>query len=548
MEFEALGRFILDNADSILDRWRSGVRADPSQPAHRVGLSGRDLDDHLPSLLQMLGNGLLGTAPDQVEREGAEHGHQRRVHGYRVAEVLAEMSVFRRALLTSVEVDFQATAHRLADEPHARARLNLFDLLDRSVHASVSRFMEEAEVERDEARAQVADTTARLQEANAQLKDAHVQKDRFLSVLSHELRNPLSPILNAVGVVQRLAPDDPRTRVQHAIIERQTRHLSRLVDDLLDVNRIAYGKLELRPEVVSLKEAVLLAVEGSYAAFEEKGVTLEIDLADETIAVFADQTRISQVVMNLLANAVKFTPDGGSVAISLHVDKSEAVLRVQDTGAGIPAEVLPRIFEAFEQADTSLAHSEGGLGLGLMVARGLVEAQGGRIDAHSDGPNQGAEFIVRMPLSLSEPAPAPSISPAAPAEKPRRIVLIDDHEDAREALATALRLLGHEVFVGANAEEALQIAYKETPDTFILDIGLPGTNGYDLAKALRADGAATGAKLIALTGYGAERDRARARDARVRPSPDKARRRRPRDSPAARLSGAFGAGADKLGP
>jgi signal transduction histidine kinase/ActR/RegA family two-component response regulator len=511
--FEALTQFLLDYSEVLLQRWRDEARRDPTQPATRMGLTGAEFDDHLPALLRMLASDLRGVAPDHVEKEGAEHGHQRRMHGYTVTEVLGEMTLFRRVLMAAVEGEFQTSSHRLSDEGLAAARLSLLDLLDRSVHASVSQFMQEAQAERDEARVRVADTATRLQDANTQLKAAHLQKDRFLSVLSHELRNPLAPILTAVQVLKRPGSADPNTQLHHAIIERQARHLSRLVDDLLDLNRITYGKLELRPEAISLQGAITFAIESGYGAFAEKGVDLVLDLAERAIVVFADRTRVSQVVMNLLANALKFTPAGGRVTVSLTAVGTEAVVRVRDTGAGIPAELVPRVFEAFEQADTSLAHSSGGLGMGLMIARGLVESQGGKIEAHSDGAEQGAEFVVRFPLSLRGQS-APNALPLQwDSVSPRRIVLIEDNEDAREALATVLRLFGHEVFVGGTAEEALELARTEAPDTFVLDIGLPGTDGYSLAKALRATSEGQNATLIALTGYGMEKDRDRAREA-----------------------------------
>jgi signal transduction histidine kinase/CheY-like chemotaxis protein len=514
MESEALARFLLDQLESILQRWREEVRRDPAQPANRLGLSGRALDDHLPALLRTLAHGLLGGTPEQVEHDGAEHGHQRRQHGYAVTELLWELTLFRRVLMAAVEGPFRASTERLDDHSLAPARLYLLDLLDRSVHASISRYMLEAEDERDEARTQVADTTARLQDVNAQLREAHIQKDRFLSVLSHELRNPLAPILSAVQVLQRRGSTDPSIEPQHAIIERQARHLGRLVDDLLDLNRITYGKLELRPEVTSLQTTVSQAVETASTGFEAKGVTLSLDLAEEPVAVFSDGMRLSQVVTNLLANALKFTPKGGLVTVSLRGGDGEAVLTVRDTGAGISADMLPRIFEPFEQEDTSLAHSQGGLGLGLMVARGLVEAHGGRIEAASLGTDQGATFVVRLPLSLTEPgAPIDAPNHSQTISAPRRIVLIEDNEDAREALATALRLFGHEVFVGSRADEALKFAESADPDTFILDIGLPGVDGYALARTLRERREMQGALLIAVTGYGQDADKQKARDA-----------------------------------
>ena len=243
-------------------------------------------------------------------------------------------------------------------------------------------------------------------------------------------------------------------------------------------------------------------------------MTLSLDLAEEPVAIFGDGMRLSQVVTNLLANALKFTPKGGLVTVSLRGGDGEAVLTVRDTGAGISADMLPRVFESFEQEETSLAHSQGGLGLGLMVARGFVEAHGGRIEAASLGTDQGATFVVRLPLSLTEPgAPIEAPNHSQTTSAPRQIVLIEDNEDAREALATALRLFGHEVFVGSRADEALKFAESADPDTFMLDIGLPGVDGYALARTLRERREMQGALLIAVTGYGQDADKQKARDA-----------------------------------
>ncbi|MGD9765294.1 MAG: ATP-binding protein [Candidatus Binatia bacterium] len=511
---DALAQYLEEHAERIVERWCAEVRRDPMQPANRLKLQGAALYDHLPSLLRMLATCLRGGSSENVEKEGAEHGHQRRQHGYTVAELLWEMTLFRRVLMAVIEREFQKTAHPLSADDLAAARLCVLDLLDRSVHASVSQFMREAEGERDEARTRAADATARLQQVNARLEEAHVQKDRFLSILSHELRNPLAPILNTVHVLQRLDHGRADVSTHYALIERQARHMSRLVDDLLDLNRIAYGKLELRSQVVSVQAAIAFAVEGSRAAFDEKGVELRVDIAEQPLAVFADSTRLSQIAMNLLNNAVKYTPRSGSTVLSVRAQGSEVVISIRDTGAGIAPGMLKRIFEPFEQADTTLAHSRGGLGLGLMIARGLVKAQGGEIEAHSAGPGRGSEFIVRLPISLSEPADAVSgVGPKTDSVTPRRIAVVEDNEDAREALATALRLAGHEVFLAGNAAQAREIARTEAPDTFILDIGLPDTDGYALAEELRENRAGKGARLIAITGYGSQMDRERARAA-----------------------------------
>jgi signal transduction histidine kinase len=346
----------------------------------------------------MLASCICDVPPEHVEKEGAAHGHQRRALGYTIDELLWEMALFRRVLMETVEDFVQNLPQGRVRNADAAVRRHLLDLLDRSVRASVGQFMREAEGERDDALSKVADTTRRLQQANVDLTEAHVHKDRFLSVLSHELRSPLSPILTAVQILMRTPMHEPTLQAQFHIIDRQARHLSRLIDDLLDVNRIAHGKLELRTEVITLQDAIRFAVESGYALFDARDVRLVLDLAEEPLPVLADSTRISQAVMNLLTNAAKFTPAGGSVTISLHPRGKEAELSIRDTGVGIAPEILPRIFDAFTQGDTSLAQSRGGLGLGLMIAHGLTQAHGGRIEARSAGLGRGAEFVIHLPL------------------------------------------------------------------------------------------------------------------------------------------------------
>src|SRR6185369_3325694 len=248
----------------------------------------------------------------------------------------------------------------------------ILELLDRSVKASVAEYSRQTESERDLAR-------ARLEQRNVELRDANAQKDRFLTVLSHELRNPLSPILSAAQVLRRLGVQDPHFERQRAIIERQATHMSKLVNDLLDVNRIAHGKIELQPEVVDLRESVRHAVETCRPGIVSRGVALDVDLPDDPLRVFADPTRLVQVLTNLLVNAGKFTEAGGGVTVRARKDEGEAVLSVCDTGIGISPEMLPRVFDMFMQADTSLQRHGSGLGVGLVVAKSLIEMQGGRI-------------------------------------------------------------------------------------------------------------------------------------------------------------------------
>jgi signal transduction histidine kinase len=409
--FEAVSDHLLRRSDGILERWRNEIAHDPSQPANRLGLDRKATDDHLPSLLGMLASCLRGMPAEHVRKEGAAHGHQRRALGYTVDELLWEMALFRRVLTVTVDDFVKRSSHGDAVDAAAAVRHALFDLLDQSVRASVSQFMREAEAERDDALSKVADTTRRLQHVNAELTEAHVQKDRFLSILSHELRSPLSPILAAIHVLQRPSTNESTRHAQYQIIDRQARHLARLVEDLLDVTRIAHGKLELRREVVTLQDPITFSVESSQPLFEAKGVVLVLDLTRDPLPVLADSTRIAQAVMNLLTNAAKFTPASGSVTVALHRRDSTAELSIRDTGAGIAPEIVPAIFEAFTQGETCTSHGRGGLGLGLSIARGLVEAHGGTIEARSRGLGHGAEFIVRLPLCES----GSSTNSAAPA-------------------------------------------------------------------------------------------------------------------------------------
>lgn len=508
MQFVALADYLRDNTETLLERWRSLVRRDPAQPACRHQLTGVELDDHLPSLLQLLAAALVEESTETTEREGREHGHQRRAHAYTVTEIVEEMNVFRGVVLGAVDDYGRADPAERTLEHLVAARARVLQLIDRSVCASVEQCFRESEAARTAAE-------RRLEEKNIALQEADAQKDRFLTMLSHELRNPLSPILSAVHLIQRLGPKDPLLEKQRAIIERQVRHLTKLIEDLLDVHRLSNAKIELRPVVLELQEAVGLAIESCRPRIEASEIDLGVETSNEPLRVFADPTRLAQVATNLIENAAKFTAPGGSIHVQVVREDGEAVLRVLDTGIGISAEMLPRIFDAFVQADSSLDRRRGGLGIGLMVAKNLVEMHGGRIEARSAGLGHGAEFTVRFPLALHVPgtastAPQSAVPVAAPPHAVRRIALIEDNEDAREALAAALEIHGHELLPAGGAEAALELCADQNPDVFIIDIGLPGMNGLDLARALRRLPCGNDAFLIALSGYGAEQDKAAA--------------------------------------
>jgi PAS domain S-box-containing protein len=340
------------------------------------------------------------------------------------------------------------------------------------------------------------------------------RKDEFLAMLAHELRNPLAAISNAGEVLDQGAPD-PRTRDLVAVIGRQIRHLSRLVDDLLDVSRFTRGRIELRKRPVELRPIVEGAVETTRPMFERRGHQLTVSIPGEPVWLEADATRIEQVLANLLNNAAKFTEPGGRIDLSVEAhpgESGEAVLRVRDNGAGIAADLLPRIFDLFVQEDRSLARSHGGLGIGLTLVRSLVERHGGRVEAHSAGPGRGSEFVVRLPVLASAAAPEPLPAPAPkarPSPGPARVLLVEDNLDAADALAELLRMWGHDVEVVHDGAAAVETAASIRPDVVLLDIGLPGMDGYQVAGTLRALPHLHGALLVALTGYGQEADRQR---------------------------------------
>jgi signal transduction histidine kinase/CheY-like chemotaxis protein len=348
-----------------------------------------------------------------------------------------------------------------------------------------------------------------LREANARLREADRRKDEFLGMLSHELRNPLAPIRNSVYLLSRADPGTEQARRARGVIERQTEHLTRLVDDLLDVTRIARGKIQLRRARVDLREVVLRAADDFRLTLDDRGVALGVDLPHASVWADADPTRVNQVVGNLLHNATKFTRSGDEVAVSLRVVDRSAELRVRDTGAGIDPALLPRVFEPFVQGERTLARTEGGLGLGLALVKGIAELHGGSVCVESAGRGRGAEFIVRLP-AVAAAAPHER-APATDGERGRgrRVLVVDDNADAAESLADVVKLLGHEVEVAFDGPAALERARASHPDVLLCDLGLPGIDGYEVARRLRAEGG-RGMRLIAVSGYAQPEDVSRA--------------------------------------
>lgn len=345
-------------------------------------------------------------------------------------------------------------------------------------------------------------------------REANAAKDRFLALLGHELRNPLSAAVNALQVIDRVRNWDARLVRHLAIIDRQVRQLSRVVDDLLDVSRITAGKVILRREMVDLREVARRSVEANSLDTGGRRPELMLSAASGPIWVEGDATRLEQILDNLLTNALKYTPARGNILVEVRRQGNEAVLRVQDDGAGIEPQLLPRIFDLFIQGDQSLDHMRGGLGLGLPVVRHLVELHGGRIEVHSAGLNKGSEFIVRLPLfwEASQVAPQPPPRPLAPpaATVPHHLLVIEDNPDARQSLQELLQMSGHQVDVAEDGQRGIEVALAQRPDTAFVDIGLPLVDGYEVARRLRKHFGKQGIRLIALTGYGQPEDRVRA--------------------------------------
>jgi signal transduction histidine kinase/CheY-like chemotaxis protein len=366
-------------------------------------------------------------------------------------------------------------------------------------------------------RAAIALDNARLYR---EIQEADRRKNEFLAMLAHELRNPLAPIRNAVQIMEVVGVTDPAMQEARGMIERQVQHLVRLVDDLLDISRITRGKIQLRTEPVEAAAVVARAVEVSRPLLEARGHAFTVSLPPEPLWVHADIVRLAQVLANLLNNAAKYTEVGGQVSLSVEKAKSsrglvaQVVFRVRDSGVGIPAHMLGSIFDLFTQVERSLARSQGGLGIGLTLVKRLVELHAGVVEVRSAGPGKGSEFIIRLPALADAPHNGrPHLDMDDMQVPMRRILLVDDNEDAAESLGKLLRLHGHDVWLAHDGPSALKTAALLHPQIVILDIGLPDIDGYEVARRLREDLQLTDVLLVALTGYGRDEDRHRSREA-----------------------------------
>jgi PAS domain S-box-containing protein len=354
-----------------------------------------------------------------------------------------------------------------------------------------------------------------LRQLNAELRDADRRKDEFVATLAHELRNPLAPIRNAARLLQAKASADAEIAWGRDVIERQVTHMSRLLEDLLDASRIAQGKLELRRTLLPLAEVIEAAVETCRPAIDAAGHELHVSLPLASLQVEADPVRLAQVFGNLLTNAAKYTERGGRIDIEAKQEGREAVVRVRDTGIGIAPEMRGRLFQLFAQDASSAQRSQGGLGIGLSLVKGLVELHGGRVEAKSDGPQTGSEFIVYLPLAMEAMSSQrrPVDTGGSMVRLSRRVLIVDDNRDSADTLSTLLQVMGCEIEVAYDGESALAAGARFKPDAVLLDLGMPKLNGFETCERMRAEPWGQSICIVAVTGWGQDEDRRRTKEA-----------------------------------
>jgi signal transduction histidine kinase len=390
---------------------------------------------------------------------------------------------------------------------------------------TLNRVLQRANQELESANRSLQTEVAERTRVELALKEADRHKDEFLAMLAHELRNPLAPIHNAVQLMHRQSFADPQLTWSRDVIGRQLAHLTRLVDDLLDVSRITRGKINLSKEVIELETLMTRTLETVQPLLEERGHKLTVEVPKGILAVLGDPTRLVQALGNVLGNAAKYTERGGHITLAAAESGAEVVIRVRDNGIGIPAELMPMIFNLFTQLDRTSGPPQSGLGIGLALVQRLVEMHGGSVSARSDGLGQGSEFSIRLPLFIRETVesgqPIQQLSALeqsmtnaeGPARTQRRILVADDNNDALESLATLLQLSGHEVYTAANGAMALESAEAHRPEVALLDIGMPKLDGYEVARRIRAQPWGQRITLVALTGWGQDSDRRRSQEA-----------------------------------
>ncbi len=493
-----VGQTLRQGVGVLIDRWarRATVEQPRAARAHHQALL-----DHLPCFLQTLAEGLsLRLDGDDCPHCGpaAAHGEQRWENGWSLPEVVQDYQILRRVILEYLE-------EVLPRPLLLREAAAIGMALDEAIATSVAAYVRHRD-------AYVRGVEESLREQAEALRQSDRRKNDFLGVLAHELRNPLAPILHSVEILRLAGTADPAVAQASAIVERQVKQMAHLVDDLMDVTRIAQGKLQLRRTRFDLTEAIGQAVQTTAPLMEAQQHRLTVHPPDGPLPVEADQARVVQVLVNLLTNAAKYTDRGGQIDIGAAREGKEVVVRVRDNGVGIEPDMLPKVFDLFMQVDRSLDRAQGGLGIGLTLVRQLVQLHHGRVAVRSEGPGKGSEFTVALPAAVSDRASADPAANPKPAAAGRRVLIVEDNADARSALAALLTVLGHRVETAASGPQGIERALADRPDVAVIDLGLPGTNGLEVARQLRA-ALGDSIRLVALTGHARDEDRSQSRAA-----------------------------------
>jgi signal transduction histidine kinase len=450
------------------------------------------------------------------------------IDGFELAEMIRQHPRYRKTAIIFVSAVHLTDLDRLKGYESGAVDYVSVPVVPELLRAKVSVFAElyrktrEFERLNRELEERVAERTNELQEAvdkqkelADKLREADRRKDEFLALLAHELRNPLAPVQNAVSVMRLKGTQDSQLLWCYDVIERQADQLKRLVDDLLDVSRITQGKIQLRLEPVDVEAVIAGAVETSAPLINAQHHQLRVNLPDQPLSVQGDASRLTQVVANLLNNAAKYQNENGVIELTARREGDDAVIVVRDRGIGLSPEMLSEAFELFAQGERTPDRAQGGLGIGLSLVKKLVELHGGTVRAASDGPGHGAEFVIRLPRLHDGTQPAAESAAhhaAAPGPHRHNILVVDDNVDAAESLGMLLTLDGHDVTIVHDGVQALDTALRDRPDVVLLDIGLPGMDGYEVCRRLRSEGFG-GTRIIAMTGYGQDKDRQRAMEA-----------------------------------
>jgi two-component system CheB/CheR fusion protein len=498
-------QFLREQRDEIVRVWEASV----AEESQRIALTGSVLRDHVPELVSELAD-WMETANERdagppMNAASVAHSASRLEHGFELGQLIHEVRLLRNAILSLLlareTTEQEGHSRGMATRVVELARLNMG--LDFAIAEGVEWFVEERE------RRLLTLANREIQLA----READRRKSDFLAVLSHELRNPLAPILNGLHIIDRAEPGSEPARRAREIVHRQTRHLTKLVDDLLDTTRLAHGKIDLHREHFELKQLASATFDDHREIFARRGVAVSLEMDPAPASIHGDPIRIAQILSNLMQNAAKFTPTGGQVSVAVHTEGGYALLRIRDNGVGMERDALKEVFEPFVQGRQNIARQQGGLGLGLALVKGLIELHGGSVSARSAGVGRGSEFIVTLPLAPASPPTTPAPLPEPGQREPRLILIIEDNIDGGDALAQMLELWGHQVHIARDGESGIALASDLKPDIVLCDLGLPDIDGYAVARALRADGSLHATRLIALTGYAQPDDRQRVLEA-----------------------------------